>query len=452
MTIMNVHQALTKELFTPLLEHRQGRESLKQYEVLKKIQWFSPKEIEKIQLKRLKHLLKVSYEYVPYYRKVFRERKLKPSDFHDLEDLKKLPILTKDILRNNFWKLTSTNCPRGTKLYSTSGTTGEPVNFLKTRKQVSWENGAGYLITSWYGLDPGYKHGLIWALRSPLAVWQRKLNILLRQRILNSFQMSNDSLHKFARELTTFKPEVLRGYSNTLHFFAQFVRKAGFEIRPKVVVSTGEALASHQRQEIQDVFGCDVFSFYASREISAIAAECHAHRGYHIMADNVILETIKDGFSVDCDETGVITLTNLCNYAMPLIRYKLGDLGSLSCEKCSCGIGLPLLKSLDGRISDILVDSNSRYSATPSAHYVFKNLPITQYQIVQNRKGEIQILIIPDEGFSENDVNTIRQRVQQYLGSFEVSFKYVKSISRHKAGKRRVIISQVPCLKLLDTL
>lgn len=448
---MNHGQALAKQVFIPLLDFKQGRASIKCFEELQRFQWLPSDEIHKIQRRKLKALLKFSYDTVPYYHRVFRELKLKPSDIHDLCDLEKLPILTKDVLRKNFWDLISTKYNSGQlEVCSTSGTTGEPVSFIKSPHQKSWENGAGYLLTSWYGFNPGYKHAVIWALSSPLSVWQKKLNILLRQRVFNSFQMTREGITSFARELATFKPEVLRGYSNMLHFFALFVKKNNIEVHPGAVVATGEELLDYQRRDIKDVFGCDVFSFYASREVSAIAAECPMHQGHHIMADNLILETIKDGLPLESEEIGAITLTNLCNYAMPLIRYQLGDLGSISTEKCACGRTLPLLTSIDGRISDILVDRHSKYTASPSVHFIFKGLPVEQYQIIQESEHGLIIKLVRGKTYTEQIEKTILQRISKYLGSFDVVFDYVDLISFHKSGKKRVIISNLPMSSIIN--
>jgi phenylacetate-CoA ligase len=446
--LVDVYQEFTKNFLT-LLDSVQGRSTFKCLKSLKKFQQLDSEKIRKIQLERLRHLLRFSYEHVPYYHKVFRENNLKPHDIQDLADLEKLPILTKDIIRKNFQELIATNySAKGTVLCSTSGTTGEPICFLKTKQQQSWENAAGYLATSWYGFDPGYKHALLWALPSSLSVWQKKLNFLVREKVLNTFKMSQETLRQFAREMTTFKPDVLRGYSTMLHFFAHFAKEEGIEIRPRSVVATGEDLVDYQRREIQDVFGCDSFSFYASREISAIAAECFTHEGYHVMDSNVVLEIIKDGLQIHTEETGMIVLTGLTNYGMPLIRYQIGDLARLSTEKCSCGKSLSLIKKIDGRISDILIDVNSYYSASPSAHYVFKGLPVKQYQIVQETAEKIKIKIVRGEGYSEKDAEVITQRVQQYLGTFNVTFEYVYCISPQRSGKMRVIKSQLPRKRL----
>jgi phenylacetate-CoA ligase len=256
--------------------------------------------------------------------------------------------------------------------------------------------------------------------------------------------MSQGKIRKFAYELIKFKPDVLRGYGSAIYFFAQFIKKEEIKVNPKIVITTGDGLMGYERQQIREIFECDVFDFYASREISAIAAECPTHQGYHVTAENLALEIVKDGEPVADGETGIVLITNFNNYAMPFIRYCIGDLAKSSGEKCSCGRNLPLIESIEGRMSDVLVNANGTYTASPSAHYVFKGLKIRQYQIIQEDYEQITIKIVKEKGFSERDIQSILQRTREYLGPFKVNLEFVNSILQEKSGKRRVIISRVP--------
>lgn len=415
---------------------------------LERSQWLKPEEIDAMQHKGLSSLLEYSYHNVPYYRRIFKERGLKPEDVRTKEDLTKLPILTKKDVKDNFYDLV-TRKPSEWRVIetSTSGTTGKPFKFYTTEEQLSWENAAGYRMMKWYGFDVGHKLALIWAMPfdyNPGKVSTRTCNLLMGQRILNCYGMSKDNMSRFARDLKKFRPDILKGYSSGLHFFAEFLECEGIDVNPKTVVSCAEQLFDYQRLKLKEVFQCEVYDFYAAREATGIASECPKHHGYHIHAENQILEFVRDGEQVSSGETGAILITNLRNYAMPFVRYEIGDLGEPSDECCSCGRGLPLMRRLEGRSSDIIATKDGRFTSSPSVHYIVSRLPVTQYQIIQESYERIRIKIVTEKGYSERHNREIIRRIRKNIGDFDIDFEFVDSIPLASSGKRRVVVSKVP--------
>jgi len=259
--------------------------------------------------------------------------------------------------------------------------------------------------------------------------------------------MSEEKMKRFALKLRRFEPKVLIGYPSAIYIFASYIKNLGIQyIKPEVVITTAEKLYDYQKGAIKDAFDCEVFEYYGSREIASLAYECPQHHGYHISMENVVLEFTKDnGQMVSPGELGKVLVTDLHNYAMPFIRYEIGDLAIPSNRVCPCGRSLPFIESIEGRITDIIVCHHGFISA-PALTTVFKDMPVRQYQIIQESPDNIIIKIVPTEGYSEKQSQHLTQTMQRFMGlSAEVEIDLVDDIPPSKSsGKRRVVISEVP--------
>lgn len=416
---------------------------------LEKSQSFFPDEIKSLQQRRLRGLIKHAYENCPYYSKRFAELGLQPDDIQTVDDLVKLPILTREDVRANFEALIAKNVPKEKMfLSSTGGSTGEPLRFYKSRGEP-WTGAAAYRAYKWYGYKMGDKVAYLWGAHSDLSA-QQKLgnkikNHLLRSIYLDAFNLSEKQMGDFAQRLIKFEPKAIIAYASAAYLFARYLKAKGIEnIRPKVVITQAEKLFDHQRQLIEQVFSCEVFDFYGSREIGAMASECPQHAGYHISAENIVLELVKDGKHVSPGEVGKILVTDLTNYAMPFIRYENGDLGVPSDVKCSCGVNLPLMHSIEGRATDILV-IDGKPIVTLSIVHNFKDFHVNQYQVIQNQDNKISVKIVKGDKYSDEHTELILEMMHKYLGdNVKVNLVFVDSIPIPESGKHRFIISKVP--------
>ena len=422
----------------------------KYYQELKESQWWSADRIAILQLDRLKALLRYAYLNVPYYTKKFREMGLEPDDIKTTDDLTKLPILTKKDVRENLPDLVARNFPQ-TKLipYSTGGSTGEPLQFYITEETSNRGAGAAWRAYYWYGYEWGDKVAYLWGSQRDLSIQANLSNkishLIFRTVYLDAFDMSEKRMEEFAQKLAKFKPKVIIAYASAAHLFAKYLKyRQIYTIKPRAVITQAEKLLQEQRQLIEEVFNCEVFDFYGSREVSTMSAECPQHKGYHVSAENVVLEFIKDNKPVPPGETGKILVTDLHNYAMPFIRYENGDLGVPSGEKCSCGRGLPLMHSIEGRLADILVFGD-KMTTTLMIPHLFKDLPIKQYQLVQEIEGELTIKIVKTDKYTGEHTEQILKLMQTYVGSnIKLNLRFVSQIPPTKSGKYRFIISKVP--------
>ena len=434
-----------------LLEKAMRRDNFLRYlSELDRSQYLPAEEISSIQLVRLNALLNHAYDNVPYYRKWFDEAGLRPNDIKSIDDLVKLPILTKEDVRANFKELIAVNFPRAKILpYSTSGSTGEPLKFYITREANARRYANVYRAYKWYGYEMGDKIAYIWYPNKrgfmSRQIKNLRLGAFLGRIYLDPLNMSQAEMKRFVTRLKRFKPSLILAYPTAAHILADYIKSNNIEgLMPKAVITIGEMLFDYQRQAIRQAFGCEVFDSYGTRETGPIAHQCPGHAGYHIFAESLVLEFIKEGKAVPEGEMGKTVVTDLINYAMPFIRYEIGDLGVPTNEKCRYGINLPLMKSIEGCIFDIIV-TKDKIISSPGLHHIFNNFPINQYQIVQEIENEILVKIVKGDGYTETTTENLLKLLQKHI-SKNVKFHiiFTEHIPRTPSGKHRYVISKIP--------
>ena len=407
--------------------------------------------------KNLRAILKHAYDTVPYYRRIFKERGLSPDDIKNVRDLTKLPVLTKADVRKNYWDLVSTAYPRSKLVPYVSGGTGDQIRFFITREQQSWEWAAEFRAYGWAEYNFGDKCVVFWGSPIDLAKYKgiikRFTSFLERVIVLNTYVLSDEVLEKYAFLLKKLRPKIIRGYAGSVYLMAKYMLKNGInDIQPKAVITSAESLLDFQRKTIEDAFSCRVFDYYGSREIGAIAAECEEHCGYHVSAENVVLECVRDGEHVAADEAGEILVTSLRNYGMPFIRYSIGDVGKLSDEVCVCRRGLPLMGSVEGRVSQFMAVFDKRLgrvvpvsTAAPGPFsLVLMKVPLDSYRIVQESLDRVVITAVKGKGFSDRHMEFLVEHLRRILGDgLRVEFEFVDYIPPLPSGKRSVFTSKI---------
>lgn len=445
-----IYPLLMKNFALPIYDIIRGTSRFKFNRVLQKTQWLSREEIERLQTWNLRVLLRHAYDTVPYYRRVFKVRRMKPEDVRTVNDLNKLPLLTKEKIKQNFSDMISRTIPRSEMIpYSTGGSSGEPLKFFITKEHRSWEIAAEYRAYGWAGYKFGDKLALLWgstvdALKhqNPLS---RTSNLLERTVFHNAFNMTEASMAIFAEKIRRFKPKIIRGYASAIYIFSKFMIQENIrDIKPKAVITTAEKLFEYERETIENAFRCRVYDFYGSREVTGIAAECSEHKGYHIAAENVLLEILKNDEYASPGEMGEILITIFHNYAMPFVRYRIGDLGKLSEDLCSCGRGLPLIYSIEGRTGDTIKTKSGMLLLPELFIHSFKDLPVTQFQVTQETIEELKIKIVRGSGYSEKDTKHLVRQIRQLAGKeVNVEIEFTNSIPLAKSGKRKIVISKI---------
>ncbi|HOW15067.1 hypothetical protein [Methanosarcina sp.] len=411
---------------------------------VRKNQWLKPSELEELQNKKLRSMVKHAYENTEFYHNKFKKAGIHPDDIRTLNDLKRIPFTTKEELRQQ--KLES-RVSKGLNLSQclvteTSGSTGIPLKIVYDEAADDFSKAVN--------LRSHIENGL--KLRSKWAVFgdphhYQKPRWFQKLRIYNAVQISVfESIDKQIEMLTKFKPEVLDGYTSSIRLLAEAVKKNGIQdINPGVVFGTSELLDPETRKYINSVFNVEMIDHFGCVELNRTAWECSEHAGYHIDADAVIMEFIENGENVSSGERGEIVYTGLYNYAMPLIRYRIGDIGIPSDESCPCGRGLPLMKLIEGRSDSFMQVPDGRIFSPIIWTLIIRKIPgIGQLKAIQEKIDLIRVLVVKSPEFSQSTILQIEHDIKEVMGQeINVEVEIVDEIPKDKSGKVRAAVSKV---------
>jgi phenylacetate-CoA ligase len=386
---------------------------------------------------------------VPYYRSLFKKESIKPSDIKSPEDMRKIPVTTKEDFRKNFPdKVTAKNVDKKNfMLNSTSGSTGTPFAFYIDKQLIEMERAHLQRGYSWAGLSFGERFISLWGPHN-VTFAKRITEFFKRRKMLSAFEMNDEKMSCYVDEISRYRPKIIEAYVSAVYGLSKFMLDKGIRVGGvNSVVTSAETLSSAHREAIEEAFSCPVYNRYGSREFGTIAHECEEHAGLHVGCESFYVEFLKeDGSLADDGEQGKIMVTSLENYAMPFLRYDTGDLGVFSDEKCACGRKLPLIKELSGRVIDLVKTPSGKII---SVHYLtllfedysqyFKN-----FQAIQRRKDFLEVLVEPTEKLSKEVEEEVVGKIREHTGGdMKVSMKRVSEIPLSSAGKRTILRSEV---------
>jgi phenylacetate-CoA ligase len=333
----------------------------------------------------------------------------------------------------------------------TGGSTGSPMQFYYDRNRHDSREAATLRHDRWTGWNIGDRRAILWGAPQDVKLasgWKSRARELLidRRIILDASSIDEAAMSAFHHRLIGYKPVVIQAYANTIGLFARYLQSnRGAAIRPKGIITSAELLTAENRQLIEEVFACPVYNRYGSREMGVIASECEMHQGLHVNAENLIVEVLADGRSSK-DADGEIVVTDLRNLAMPLIRYRIRDVGRIKARSCGCPRGLPLLELSGGRVTDFLIATNgSKVSGIVVATYVITNLSgIRQIQFVQSERGAVDVNLVRGSGWSDHTAKELTQRIRRFLGSdMLLQMHFLTEIPSAPSGKYRFSISLI---------
>jgi len=425
------------------------------YYLLKKSEWLSADQIRKLQQIRLRHLIRHIYHHVPYYSNLMQSLHLTPEDIQTIEDLQKLPLLGKEVIRENlYFDLFADNHKKDEMLkIATSGSTGEPFVTYADRHQLEMRWATTLRATEWTGWRFGDKQARLWHQTlgmTPLQVFKEYLDAwLMRRMFIPAYEMSEANLIDTFNRLKRFNPVLIDGYAESFNFLAHYAKNHQVtDLKVKAIMSSAQIMPPQIRQSIEHAFSTSVFDKYGSREFSGIAYECDHHQGHHVMAESYIVEILKDGRPAKPGEIGEVVITDLNNFSVPLIRYRLGDLAMAmdANELCTCGRGLPRIGQIEGRAQALVFCANGTWlPGTFFAHF-FKDYDyaVRQYQVIQEEKGAIDLKIVPESQYSAVVISEILDKLRGFMGeTMKINVQLVDEIPLVKTGKRTGVISRL---------
>jgi phenylacetate-CoA ligase len=273
--------------------------------------------------------------------------------------------------------------------------------------------------------------------------------VLVRRRFIPVFEMSDDRLARMVAEIAAWQPVLLDGYAEALDFLAHYLKMhGGVAVRPRAIMSSAQTLPQTSRRLIEEAFGCRVFDKYGAREFSGIAYECEAHAGHHVVGEGYIVEILRDGEPARPGEAGEVVITDLNNYCLPFIRYRIGDLAVAmnADEACTCGRGLPRIGDVEGRVQSIIQGSDGRY--LPGAffsHYLKEfDHAIERFQVLQDRPGAVTFRVVKGGRYSESVLEEILDTFRRYLGrDMQIEVEFVERVEMIRTGKRLACVSRL---------
>jgi phenylacetate-CoA ligase len=408
-------------------------------------QFLSPEELRQLQWERLRALLDHAYRQCPFYRRRFAEAGLVPADLRGLHDLRALPVLEKRDIQEHGGQMVADDWPRQDLIRNqTGGSTGTPVTFYLDGARKCSRAAATVRHNRWAGWEVGDKTAVIWGAPRdrPADGWRSRLRgAVLREPLwLDTACLTEASLGAFQTALLRYRPRIVLAYARAAALFARYLEATGGPTyRPSALVTSAEVLEGEDRALLERVFGCPVFNRYGCREVSVIASECPAHAGLHTMGEGLYVEIETTAGPARPGETGSILVTDLLNRAMPLIRYRIGDLGAWADGPCPCGRGLPRLEKVAGRVTDFLVGDDGRLvSGVFLATYVVAHRPsLGQVQIRQHTAGEVVYRIKPGHDFRHDaDLEYLRSATREYLGKeTRAEAEFVDELPSESSGK-----------------
>ncbi len=412
---------------------------------LMKNQWKSPEEIKHIQNQKLRNLVKYSYEKVLYYRKLMDSKHLKPEDVQTIDDLKKLPIVTKEMINN--LPLEDTIAAgvdvKKCRTAKTSGCTAIPFQVYfnwRDARMIGIELVRNFL--SW-DVKPWYKI----AEFSGSAHLPEKSKAFDRLGIWRCLKLSTwDEPKSWIKKLQEWKPQVLYGFSATLKLLGKSILEGGIEgINPRIVISTSGILDKSTRTILSTAFQAKVLDYYGSWEGGNIAWECPQCSCLHINSDMVIVEVLKNGKHVPVGQEGEVIITNLHSYAMPFIRYRQEDVIVMSEKEPICGRPFPLIKHIRGRIVDIITLPSGKRIPPHLFGNVLDDIPgVKQWRVIQEKRNLLSIEIIPASNYNEDLTLIIEEKIRNIVGHhIKISISFVKNIKLGPSYKIIMVSSKI---------
>ena len=423
---------------------RYGKSFSKVYEELRKTEFFSEEELDNIVKEKLIEQIKYAYKYVPYYRENYNENDVKTMD--SLSDIERFPFIDKEIVKSNEDQFISDKFKKSELIQKkTSGSTGMSLAIYMNKDTTlkAW----AFVVHIWERIGFTSKSSRI-LMRE---IEDKNKGICYFDGLKNELRidisnMTPENMEIYCKAIERYKPDYIHGYPSATLQLCKFIEKRGIKHQFKGVLPSSEGMSKEEGNYIKRVLNCPCLSFYGHTERLVMAGQCECSECYHVEPLYGYCELIDKNGEVIREEgkTGEIVATGFCNTGMPLIRYKTGDLAEWSLKKCSCGRNYKLLKKLEGRTTEYLVDCNNNKISLTAFRYSFYEQHVNSFQFYQDEPGKVFVRIIPEEDFTELDKRNILKTLEEDCDSqIEFCIEKVKSISKKKSGKRELIIQKL---------
>ncbi|MBI5058229.1 phenylacetate--CoA ligase family protein [candidate division KSB1 bacterium] len=443
---------LYRHLAIPIVDLARRTESLRAFRELDASQWWSPERLATLQFERLKLLLIHAQTHVPYYRELFGTCGFDAQRCNTLADIAVIPLLTKDVIRRAGDRLLADNAAQfQPRPHRSAGTTGEPlvIQMDRARHSVAW--GDMYRWWSAGGWSVGEKQYVVaGAALRPRRVSGAKAKLYSRLNHFEdytAFDLTDSAMNRLLTKLAAERGAAfLRGYASSIHTLARHAEARDWQGSVRAVFTTAETLFPDQRKQIESALHTRVFDQWGCRDGGISAFECEQHQGLHLAVENAVVEVCDESGPVPAGTSGDVIATDLFSYAMPIIRYRVGDVASYATATlCACGRGLPLIASVLGRISGFLIGAGGKQIHGEFFSHVFWETPwVKEFQIVQDVPEEIVVNIVPVGPPPGGQLAEITRLMSDRVGpGVRIRVELVTEIPVGALGKRQFVICRI---------
>lgn len=461
---MTLYNILDRYIFLPLGDLAYGSNVAAKFSEMLKNDMMSEAEMVELQNKKLQRLVHHCYETVPYYTRLFDSLGIKPEQIKCREDLKVLPVLTKQIIRDNYDDLFSkATSPKRWRKSSTGGSTGMPLKFVTDTTEWSTWKASTLRAWKWYGLNLGDK---IFSLGGSSINKKKDLlsfkglydRIIMRNYKYSSADVSDECMQRNYEAFMKLKPQAMRGYGSALYIFARYIEKKNLPLCPiKVILTTGEVLMPEYRRKLEEVFHAPLYDAYGAGDGGILSHECLEHSGFHITEDACVIEiTDKEGRVLPDGEVGFVCTTDLDNYVFPFLRYHVGDMAYIKAEACRCGRSSRLIGEVMGRAGRLMYNKQGvpiSPTVLPMMFYPELNYhnpeyqkvynKIDKFQIRQDAAGDICVLLKLKDGSEDHaQFDYVLTNYRNHFVGSEVKLLFVDEIPTLPSGKEDYCVSE----------
>jgi phenylacetate-CoA ligase len=399
---------------------------------------------------KLRSVVAHAYATIPGYRALMDDANVKPTDVNRIADLAKLPVMTKEILRERAVELHAVDIPKEQlESGTTGGTTGVPMRVVRDRPGTTWQRACYWRGFSWGGLtlDKPWVQLFGGSMGYGARPMNRIKNWFAGKVFLPAFELGAHNVGSYVDAIRRANARFLVGYASACFQLATFVEAQGLSLSLDAVFPTAELLPDQWRETIARVFGARVLPYYGCGEIQSLGYSCpEADDGtLHTCDEHAVIEVERTDGSVALEGEGAFLITDLDNRAMPLIRYRNGDAGVLATPGCTCGRTLGRILRLDGRVSDALLTKAGAVVPGVFCVHGFRLInDVEAYQVIQRRPGEAIVRIVRRAAFRPAaEEPKVRDIFGKYLGrDADIIIEYVDAVAKTPAGKARFVINE----------
>jgi phenylacetate-CoA ligase len=430
------------------------RNARRLYLQLKESEWLNAQAIELYQVEKLNRLINHAASKVPHYRRVLKDVLAGPG-LRSTSDLTNLPYLEKDFIKENLYfdLFADNHDKRVMHKITTSGSTGTPLTIYADRFQLEVRFASTLRALEWTGWQFGDKQARLWHQKIGMSfsqvIKERLDALLLRRMFIPAFEISSGSIQGMISKIEKYRPKLIDGYAESLNFLAGYLKdRGGLKFQPVALMSSAQSLPDDSRKTIEEALGARVFDKYGSREFSGIAYQCAESRDYHVVSESYIVELLVGGRAALPGEIGEVVVTDLNNYSVPLIRYRIGDLALAvdNSSPCPCGREQPRIGQIQGRTQAIVYCADGLWiPGTFFAHF-FKDhsAVVSMFQIHQEAKGEFTLRVVKTPGWTASGMEAVIDELSEVIGTnTKVRTLYVDEIPLLATGKRSPVVSEV---------